>query len=83
MKLIHVTKRFKYFKDDNNLQTTHNTGEYDILTCGCYRQPVQKEKKYMALAKCPLHPGKHYHIGILATAPIEGFEYNLDGTVKI
>jgi hypothetical protein len=80
MKLIKQTKRFKYYEDDNNQKTTHNTGEYDMLTCGCYRKPIQK-KTHMALASCPLHPGRHYHMGILDTKPLDCFKYDKDGCI--
>jgi hypothetical protein len=81
MKLIKGTNHFKYYKDDNNHTTTHNTGQYDMFLCGCLRQPIQRGKNHLSEAFCAVHKTKTRRYGILDTRPLPGFKYDKDGSV--
>lgn len=83
MKLLKATKRFTYYEEDYDQKTTHNTGEYDILTCGCYRKPVQKGKTFLATCYCAIHKQKTLVMGILDTAPLSCFKYDQNGEIII
>lgn len=62
--------RYEYFNHyGEDYEVPKNSGQYEMLNCGCRRKPIIKGRTFLATVRCRFH-GKTMSIGILVTDDI-------------